>query len=637
MCGICGFNWDDKKLIKKLCKILSHRGPDSEGYFSDTSISLGCCRLSIIDLEKGDQPIFNEDRSLCITFNGEIYNHKGLRLDLEKKGHKFYTDADTEVVIHSYEEYGTGCLKHFKGMFAFAIWDSRTKQLFLARDRLGIKPLYYYFNNGNFVFASELKAILLFKEVKRQVNLNTLNNLFTFRYASGEETILEGIKKLLPSHFLILKKNLLSKNKYWDISFTSEKTDAQSAKTELRQLLKNSVQEHLASDVPLGIFLSGGVDSSSIVALLKKTENIKTFTLGFSETDNNEFVYARKVAQLFNTDHTEIVIEPKTIRHLPEVIWYLDEPLADPTCIPTFILSRTAGKSVKVVLSGEGADEIFGGYEQYKIMKLAQAYNWIIPTFFKKYAVNPFLKTLPKDLFFEKLKDFATNLNDSPRSYVTLLSIFNRSEKELLYSPSLLKRIPEIDSDVNSVKPYFSSDSELNNMLLTDTKTWLPDNMLLKFDKMTMANSIEGRVPFLDHEVVEFASKLHPSLKLKGLNEKYMLKLAMAKDLPKTIVSRKKQRFPLPIDSWFSKELRAYSSSILSDSKFLKSGFFNAMFVSKLLNYQNTLSYKLILKHNSLSRLYYSRQIWMLLTFKLWYKTFIEREDVSKPLNKNNL
>ncbi|MDP2922222.1 MAG: asparagine synthase (glutamine-hydrolyzing) [Candidatus Omnitrophota bacterium] len=636
MCGICGFNWNDKQLIKKLCKTLVHRGPDSEGYFSDTNISLGCCRLSIIDLEKGNQPIFNEDRSLCITFNGEIYNHKELRFDLEKKGHKFYTDVDTEVVIHSYEEYGAGCLKRLKGMFAFAIWDSRTKQLFLARDRLGIKPLYYYFNNGNFVFASELKAILLFKEVKRQVNLNTLNNLLTFRYASGEETILEGIKKLLPGHFLVLKKNLLSKNKYWDINFTSEKTDAQSSKAELRQLLKNSVQEHLESDVLVGVFLSGGVDSSSIVALMKKTENIKTFTLGFSETDNNEFVYARKVAQLFNTDHTEIVIEPKTIRHLPEIIWYLDEPLADPTCIPTFILSQTAGKTVKVVLSGEGADEVFGGYEQYKIMKLARAYNRLTPTFFKKYAISPFLKTLPKDLFFEKLKDFATNLDDSPRSYVTLLSIFNRSEKELLYSPSLLKRIPEIDSDVNSVKPYFSSNSELNNMLLTDTKTWLPDNMLLKFDKMTMANSIEGRVPFLDHEIVEFASKLHPSLKLKGLNEKYILKLAMAKDLPKSIVSRKKQRFPLPIDSWFSKELRAYSSSVLSDPKFLESGFFNARFVSKLLNYQNTLSYKLVLKHNSLSRLYYSRQIWMLLTFELWYKTFIEREDVSKPLNKNN-
>lgn len=636
MCGICGFNWEDKKLAKRMCDTLSHRGPDDEGYFLDRNVTLGSRRLSIIDLKTGKQPVYNEDRSVCVIFNGEIYNHEELKKNLEGKSHKFYTDCDTEVIVHAYEEYGPDCVKHFEGMFALALWDSNKKQLFLARDRLGIKPLYYFFDKGKFLFASEIKSILQFEEIKKCLNFTVFNNLFTFRYSSGEDTILCGIKKLLPGNFLILKGGKLSKDSYWDIRFDIQKNDLASSKEEFENLLKMAVRSHLKADVPVGIFLSGGVDSSSITALLDRdvTEQIKTFTLGFYGADNNEFKYARQVADLFNTEHTEVMIEPKTIRHLPEIIWYLDEPLADPTCVPTFILSQVASKSVKVVLSGEGADEVFAGYEQYKIMRLAEAYNRHTPKLLKNDLAGFVFKVLPKDSFFKKMEEFALNLDDRPRSYVTLLSIFNEHEKKQLYNPGLLSEIKNLGSDYESVKPYFSSDSLLNNMLFYDTKTWLPDNMLLKFDKMTMANSIEGRVPFLATNLVEFASKLHPKLKLRGLNEKYILKKAMRQYLPKKIISRKKQRFPLPIDSWFKKELRSYSIDLLSNPEFIKSGFFNKKFISKLLDYQKSLSYRFILKHNSLSRLYYSRQVWMLITFELWYKNFIERENVSKPLNK---
>lgn len=620
-----------------MCKTMTHRGPNDEGFFKDKRFSLGSRRLSIIDIEGGKQPIHNENESLWIVYNGEIYNFKSLRPDLESKGHKFYTNTDTEVILHAYEEHGEKCLDHLEGMFAFAIWDSRQKKLFLARDRLGIKPLYYYFKDNKFIFASEIKAILQYTGLKKEIDYTALNNFFTFRYIPGERTVLKNVYKLLPGYYLFFDNKKISIKKYWDIQFSEEKNSVDTYKKEFLELFEESIKKHLIGEVPIGAFISGGIDSSAIIAFASKVSNkpIKTFTLGFDGFDNNEFSYARKISDCFNTDHHEILMRLKDIRKLPEIIYYLDEPLADPTCLPTYILSKNAAKSISVVLSGEGADEILAGYEQYKIMKLKSVYKKYCPRIIRTCSAF-IIKYLTKDNFFEKLSNFSKT-EDTPQEYIELLSIFNKSEKNNLYSTQFLEKTNNTRRDTNLLRPYFQPNIPLlNQLLLSDIKTGLPDNMLLKLDKMTMAHSIEGRVPFLDSKLVEFSSKIPWKFKLKGLNEKFILKKSMADKLPEAILSRKKQRFFLPTDSWFKKGLENYSQEVL-DSEFMTKQFFNKDALKKLFNYKENISYKLFLKHNSLSSLYYSRQIWALLTFEIWYQTFIEREKIAKPLNTTDL
>lgn len=633
MCGICGFNWEEDNLLKVMCKTMTHRGPNDQGVFNDKKFSLGIRRLSIIDIEGGKQPIHNEDESLWIVHNGEVYNFKSLRLDLESKGHKFYTKTDTEVVLHAYEEYGEKFLYYLEGMFAFAIWDSKQKKLFLARDRLGIKPIYYYFKEGKFIFASEIKTILQYTGLKKEIDYISLNNFFTFRYAPGERTVLEDVYKLLPGHYLLFDDKKVSIKKYWDMNFSEEKNSLDVCKKRFLELFEESVKKCLVGEVPIGAFISGGIDSSAIIAFASKMLNkpIKTFTLGFDGFENNEFSYAKKVSDCFNTDHHEILIGLEGIRKLPEVIYYLDEPLADPTCIPTYILSQNAVKSVGVILSGEGADEILAGYEQYKIMKLKSAYNKCCPRIVRNCSAF-IVKHLAKDDFFEKISNFSRS-EDVPQEYIELLSIFNKSEKNNLYSTQFLGKTININEDIDLLRPYFQPNvCLLNQLLLSDIKTGLPDNMLLKLDKMTMAHSVEGRVPFLDHKLVEFSSKIPCKFKLKGFDEKFILKKSMLGKLPKSILSRKKQRFFLPTDSWFKKGLESYSQEVL-DSEFMTEQFFNKDALKKLFNYKESVSYKFFLKHNSLSSLYYSRQVWTLLTFEIWYRTFIEREKIAKPLN----
>jgi len=635
MCGICGFyGLNDKELLKKMSHIIDCRGPDDKGFFTDNNVGLANQRLSIIDLKTGHQPIHNEDESIWITFNGEIYNFKELKSDLEKRGHIFCSNSDTEVIVHAYEEYGKNCVNYLNGMFAFAIWDSNKKQLFLARDRLGIKPLYYIFFDEKFLFASEIKSLLQYEIIKKEINYTSLNNFFTFRYIPGENTILKGINRLLPGHSLIYKDKQIKINKYWDLNFcpTNEKLD--NYVNSIKNLFEDSVKKRLISKVPWGIFLSGGIDSTSILSYANEFSHkqVKTFNLSFCDWPDNEIKYAKKASEFFNTNHKEITVTPDIIKLLPKVIWHMDEPVADPTAVLNYVLAEKASKSVKVILTGEGADEIFGGYEQYKIMKLARNYNKIVPIFIQKSIINSLIKLLPKEAFFMKLSNYLSSIKDTPKSYVELLSIFDKSERELLYSNHLIKKIGNLNSNLKLVSDYFKDSYDLlNKMLLSDIKTWLPNNMLIKLDRMSMAHSIEARVPFLDHRLVEFSSKIPSKLKLKGFNEKFILKKVMINKIPKQILKRKKQRFFVPLNFWFKKDLDYITDNLFLESEFLRKNF-NKKFILKLLDYQKSMSHKTILKHNQLLRLYYPRQIWSLVTIAMWHKIYIEN-DSTKPLN----
>ena len=395
MCGICGFlGFEDRTLLKRMCSTIRHRGPDEHGMHIDKRICLGSQRLKVIDLVRGRQPIYNEDRSICIVYNGEIYNFKEIKEGLERK-HRFYTDTDTEVVLHAYEEYGTGCLKKFNGMFAFAIWDSNKKRLFLARDRLGIKPLYYAFVGEKLLFASEIKAILEYP-IDREIDYIALQDFLAFRIAVDDRTMFKNIKKLLPGHFLLHEKGKFTIKKYWELKMHELKIDEKQCIEEVKSILKESVKSRMISDVPLGVYLSGGIDSSIVTGLMSQLEgNVKTFSVGFGEKED-EIRYARLVADHLSTDHHEIIVEPNTMKLLPEIIWHLDEPMADPATIPTYILSEFTKKKSTVVLTGEGGDEQFGGYMQYKFMLLNQSYDRYLSKLTGKRMPGIMLRVVPK-------------------------------------------------------------------------------------------------------------------------------------------------------------------------------------------------------------------------------------------------
>lgn len=397
MCGICGFNWDDQRLVRDMVDIMNHRGPDQKGDFVDDGVSFGHSRLSIIDLsEKGKQPMKNEDGSINIVFNGEIYNFRELRDVLEKQGHKFFSNTDTEVIIHAYEQWGQECVKKLRGMFAFAIWDSGKKQFFLARDRVGIKPLYYYFNSEKFMFASEIKAILLNPEVKREVDYKSLYYFMGYEYVPTPFTLFKSIKKLPPAHTLLIKNKKLKLTKYWDLHFSKDNGNESYLTDQIYNLLQESIQLRLTSDVSLGAFLSGGIDSSAIVGLMSQMldEPVKTFTIGYEDESYSELQYARQVADYFGTDHKEIIVDPTSVEHFENTVWYLDEPMTDLSLIPAYLFCREAKKDVTVCLSGEGGDEVFLGYDRFVASKMDHYYR-IFPETFRKNFVSKIVGMLP--------------------------------------------------------------------------------------------------------------------------------------------------------------------------------------------------------------------------------------------------
>ncbi|MBS3114532.1 asparagine synthase (glutamine-hydrolyzing) [Candidatus Woesearchaeota archaeon] len=628
MCGICGFTWEDKKLLKQMADRIRHRGPDDEGYYTDKNISLANRRLSIIDLsKKGKQPIFNEDKSICVVFNGEIYNFQEIKQELEKKRHRFYSNTDTEVIVHSYEEYGEKCLEYFNGMFAFALWDSKKKKLFIARDRHGIKPLYYTLLKDKLIFASEIKSILLNEEVKRIVNYEALHYFLSFRCNSTQETMFKGIYKLPPAHYLTYSNDKLQIKKYWEQKFEPlYKSEDYYAKLILKKL-EESVKLQLISDVPLGAYISGGIDSTTVVALMSKlgVKDIKTFTVSFGLGEEyDEAKYARHVADYFGTDHKEITVTPNTAKLLPEMVWHLDEPMADPTCIPVYLLSKEIKKYATVILTGDGGDEQFGGYLQFKFMKLHKKLR-VVPKHIRE-VIPLTVKYVPKgilNIFFKYSRDLGDKgidrlskfilTNDDAEAYLYLMGIFNEEEKKEVYSQKSKEFTEKIDIADYFNKKFFSKKYPyMTNVIRLDTEMILVEDMLMKADKSTMAFSVEERVPFLDHNISEISSRIPPDLKLKNFNEKYILKKAVRDLVPKQTIRRKKVNFFVPIDQWFSGEILEISKQMLSKEEIKKQGIFDYRYIDKAwTNYKK-------------SRLFYARQLWSVLCFSIWNKMFIE-------------
>ncbi len=644
MCGICGvYNFRDnqpvqEQLLQRMCDAIGHRGPDDEGIYTDGNIGLGNRRLSIIDLATGHQPMSNEacaeqgrsDGSVWVVHNGEIYNYRELMGALKARGHRFSTASDPEVIVHAYEEYGIECVHRLTGMFAFAIYDRRptaggkSPRLFLARDRLGIKPLYYYLDGRRLIFASEIKAILADSSVPRQINYKGLNNFFTYGHAVAPDTIYQGIKKLLPGHYLRCDNGEIQVKEYWDLyPDEGQGNEAAESLTEagyadrVYELLQDSVRYRLVSDVPLGAFLSGGIDSSTVVGLMSTLmdQPVKTFSVGFeiggaySELDD-----ARLVAEYFKTDHHELRVKSsELVDALQKLVYQYDEPFGDAACFPTYLVSKFARDYVKVALTGEGGDEIFGGYRRYLAERLSPLYQ-SLPLFLREKVVAKAVHSLPR---FRRLKKAVSAMSvPSPDvRYGSWLTVFDDEMKMELFSAQVQELTRRYDS-FEVYRRYYNRNGSLDllgKLMYTDLKTWLPDTYLEKTDKASMAVGLEARVPFLDHQLVEFAAQMPSRYKINGLTTKYILKKAMRRLLPKSVLRKRKHGFAVPTDPWFRGELKDFVFEILMDERTRSRGYFDFDYIEKL--------YKL---HDSGKEVYDS-QLWLLLNFELWHRGFMDQ------------
>jgi asparagine synthase (glutamine-hydrolysing) len=631
MCGICGIysphtSGVDYGTLQKMTDAIVHRGPDDSGYFIDKSVGIGMRRLSIIDLESGHQPIHNEDESLWIVFNGEIYNYKMLRPHLEQNGHQFLTESDTEVILHLYEDMGMDCVSRLNGMFAFAIWDSKKKRLFLARDRIGVKPLHYAEIKEGLVFGSEIKSILQDQRVPRKVNSHALREYLGFEYIPGSETMFQGIFKLLPGHILTFDHQGLSIRPYWDLNYPVNRSNQplDVITNNLYDRLKKSIEMRMISDVPLGAFLSGGIDSSSIVGIMSEISDqpIQTFSIGFDDKSYNELSYARKVADLFNTEHHEKIITPDVVNLVHTIIQYLDEPLADVSVFPTYLVSQLAASKVKVALSGDGGDEIFAGYDWYKASK-ADAYYHRLPCTLRNsigYVANAVPPSKKKKGLVNEIKRFVEGANNPDDLYHIRWQYFiTDSERKSLVSDEHQKSDLQVGPSglINFYYTQNSAPDRLSREQYVDLKMYLPDDILVKVDRMSMANSLEARVPFLDYTFVEFAATIPSDLKLRGLVSKYILKKSMGKLLPHEILYRKKQGFSIPMKNWLKDELQGLMSELLSPGRIREDGFFNEDYTKKII--QQHIEGK---RNNA-------HQIWSLMLFNLWYEKYILQADVA--------
>jgi asparagine synthase (glutamine-hydrolysing) len=569
-------------------------------------------RLSIIDLDGGHQPVHNEDRSVWVVFNGEIYNFKGLRTILERQGHRFYTQTDTEVIVHLYEQYGEACVEKLRGMFAFAVWDERRKTLLLARDRLGIKPLFYTVVDGRLAFGSELKAVLQLPEIKRDLNSASVSHLFSAMCTPSSESIIAGVHKLRPGHLLTATaRHGVRECQYWDVVFDPDYGKNEEFFIErLRDLLEESVRLRLIADVPLGAFLSGGIDSSSVVATMARisSEPVKTFSIGFSDQDFNELNYARRVSQQFGTDHHELIVEPNVLGLIDDIAWYLDEPFGDSSAIPTYIVSKLASEHVTVVLSGDGGDELFAGYDRYLVEQRERKLEQI-PRPVRKIA------GIAGHLMREGMKgrNFLRHLAfEGSGRYFDANILFRESEKACLFETDAYNQICREDPR-NAWRRFLERPDMhwLSSLQYMDLKSYLPNDILTKVDRMSMAHSIEARVPLLDHKLVEFAATIPPELKLRGKTTKYILKKAMEGILPREILHRPKRGFAIPLTRWFRGRLKSFVRDLLLSRRSLERGLFRKSYIEGLID-MNQRGRALDL------------QLWTLITFELWCRRFID-------------
>jgi asparagine synthase (glutamine-hydrolysing) len=636
MCGICGIvdpSGVQQDEINRMLSSIAHRGQDDEGCYISGPVGLGNRRLSIIDLDGGRQPVSNEDKTIWIVYNGEIYNYQSLRHDLEALGHVFQTQSDTEVIVHLYEEYGEGCVEKLNGMYAFAIWDNRSQSLILARDRIGQKPLYYARDGSRFLFGSEIKAILAAWKKEREVDYEALHHYLSLRFIPPPKTFFAGIQKLPPAHILVFQDSGVRIDRYWRLSFTQKfESNEPDLLDGLQHKLRQSIHSHMVSDVPVGVFLSGGLDSSMIVAMLTKDLKIRpqTFSIGVEESDFNELPFAKMVADDCQTEHYEECVAPNLISLLPKMIWHLDEP-SDPVAACMFHSARLASRYVKVVLGGDGGDELFAGFDRYLGSGYTQAYR-LIPEFIRLRLLEPFLNAIPDSFTYKSLTQklrWVHQLSTMPnpgREYAeaTCFFRFSHANKAKLLSQGLWDRLGDIDA-AEVIVDYFNQDQAsdpVDRMLYADFMTRLPEHSLMLTDRMTMAHSLEARSPFLDHELVEYMAKFPSNLKIKNGETKYILRKLAEGYLPKTIVRREKQGFIFPIAYWFRNELFSFLQEVLLNSYFVKENIFQKSYIQTLLE-----------EHKARKTDHHVR-LWMLLNLEIWRQLFIERSSLEKVNEK---
>jgi asparagine synthase (glutamine-hydrolysing) len=636
MCGINGIAFSsrsgrhvDPALLGRMRDVITHRGPDDEGIYLDGAIGLGHRRLSIVDVAAGHQPMATADGRLHITYNGEIYNHTDYREDLIARGHVYQTHCDTEAILHLYDEYGRDCVDYLRGMFAFAIWDRREQELFIARDRLGVKPLYYvHSQDGSLYFASEIKALLEARAVKAELNFAAFSDYLANHATSGEETLFVGVKRLMPGHTLTWRDGEVTIRKYWDVSFekcAAEGRTEQDYITEWGELFRKSVELRLMADVPLGMFLSGGIDSSAIAAVMSTLvdEPIKTFSVAFAEREANELEYARLVARSFKTDHHEVVISPEQFfNKLPNLIWHEDEPLAHPSSVALYFVSHLASQQVKVVLTGEGSDELMAGYGRYRktIMNLAlgERYQRMVPSGLRQAVRNQLAGSTGSRLRLKLGRTFLNLPADIESIYFDNFSVFSRALQRELLTPETIGRIGGIDpyAGVREALQQTDAQSLLDRLLYADIKTYLHE-LLMKQDQMSMAASVESRVPFLDHKLVEFTSSLPERLKLRGWTTKYVLRQSMKGVLPPAILDRAKMGFPVPVGSWFRGSYRSLLDEYVLGNRAAGRKIFNMEFVRALV------------EQHQRGEANHSERLWSLINLEMWFRCFIDGESAA--------
>ena len=637
MCGIAGmmkFGQDaraDSGAVRQMCAAMTHRGPDDEGVYTDGPVGIGMRRLSIIDVAGGHQPISNETGTIWIVFNGEIYNHAELRKKLEPLGHRYRTNSDTETIVHLYEEYGRDCVQHLRGMFAFAIWDREKGTLFVARDRLGIKPLYYSLTSESFLFGSEIKVILANRNSRPDFHFAALPEYLAFGYLSGEDTFYNGIAKLMPGHWLEVRETGESKvEQYWDldVSSTGPVRDESYYLDAYRDRLEQAVSSHLMSDVPLGVFLSGGVDSSVVAALMTKIRKspVETFSVGYAEAAYSELPYARTVARHLNSVHHEVLVsEREFFDALPNLIWHEDEPVAWPSSVSLYFVARLARERVKVVLTGEGSDETLAGYSRYaftlKNLAFDKIYRGVVPSGIRK-GVRDLIRQSPLigATIRRKLGHTFLGLDASSWSsfyFDNFFSAFGEAEQTRLLTDEALQKLPRGAAYEHVLSYWDNSKGEiLQRLLYTDIKTYLVE-LLMKQDNMSMATSIESRVPFLDHELVEFATRIPREVQLKGLTGKHILKKATEDLLPHSILYRPKLGFPTPWSGWLAGARLDSIEKLLIEPRSLQRGYFKRESIAHL-----------FAEHRAKYRDNYDR-IWRLLNLELWHRVCIEGDSAS--------
>jgi asparagine synthase (glutamine-hydrolysing) len=617
MCGIAGIVTfqdvtPDLEELHSMCGSLAHRGPDDYGFLLRPHAALGMRRLSIIDLDGGRQPVSNEDGSVTVVFNGEIYNYRELRRELLARGHALATSSDTETLVHLYEDHGPRLVEKLRGMFAFAIWDERRRRLLLARDRFGIKPLYYMVHEGRLLFGSELKTILQARGVPRELDWDAVGHLFTFLSTPLSESVVSGIRKLEPAHILTASaEHGLQIERYWDMRFQPDHgASEEHLAGRLAELLEESVRLHMVSDVPVGAFLSGGIDSSSVVAMMSRLSDtpIKTFSIGFPEEDYSELRYARMVARRFGTDHHELVLEPDVLSVIEDLAWYLDEPFGDSSAIPTYMVSKLAAQHVKVVLSGDGGDEIFAGYDRYRIE--ARERGWRFVPAAAREALGLVGRLMPDGM---RGRNYLRHVSlPGPQRYLDGATLFRREDMRRLFHPDAFARVAREDPLASRLAVLTSGqDHWLSALQQLDIRHYLPLDILTKVDRMSMAHSLEARVPLLDHVLAEFAATIPPGMKLRQGRTKHIFKRALEGTLPGEILHRPKRGFAVPLGRWFRGSLNSFLRDLLLSSRCRERGILDTAHIARLLD-----------RHDRGREL--DLHLWTLISFEMWCRRFLD-------------